>query len=518
MKRTLTLILMFVTCLATFAQQDDPNSRRNLMVGSFSGQRSSELRKAVLEDLVGTHRFNVYEESVYRNLPKEVREKIVLHGIVSGNVKSLKTEKKTWETTASDGTKKTNSRWESEMEWSITITDPQTDKTITTKNFTNYGSHSTEREKAELDALTLGNKIISFFENQYPVTTTIVTLDDVNKNKAKSATIAVGSKSSIYRGMEFDASIRTADKWKKIGELKIKEINSETQSTCNITSGGKEIKDAFEEGLEISLTSHAIPSLLTIFTNKKIAPRLGDIKPDDNARRNILLGTVTGNSSYTQDLHTQLTEALRTSHRAAIFSQSEYNKLTDSQRAATTIHGILSGYVIDCSTTSEQLENFMKETYTLWTTKVRWVASIVNPASGEMIYLTIRTGSGSSKESGSKSVEAALKNASADIDDLLYQTFPLDGSIATLDEADKKKARTVTIDLGSKDAVYKGLTFAVFVQDATSEWENIGRLEITDIVDDGHSTCKVTKGGADIKKALEEGIPNRIVSFYEVSF
>lgn len=517
MKRTLTFLTLLLVAAFAFGQQDDPNSRRNLLLGGFSGSYGRDLRREVLVDLVGIHRFNVYEESVYDNLPRDTRQKIQLHGVVTGQVKNVKTERKTWETKASDGTVKRESKWETELEWTLTITDPQTREVLRSENFSNFGEHPTDRSKSEADAVSgLGSKVIYLFENYYPVRTTVLTIDESNKGKAKGVTIAVGGSASVYKGMEMTVYVQDGGRWNSIGELKIKEINSATQSSCSVEKGGKEILSAFEEGREMRAVSHAVSTLKSIFSRKKMAPRLEEFNVADNTKRNIVLGTFTSGMGYAQSLFDQVAGNISHSSRANIYSMKDYNSWDNDRRAS--VHGILSGYIYFFDVTSERLENYKKETYTEWKATLRWLVYVVDPVTGEQKYQGFRSGEATSDESRDKAVEKAIERASSGMDYFLYQSYPIGGTILTLDEADKKKAKRVTVDLGEDAAIYTGLQFAVFAEDATSEWEYIGRVEVTDASDKAKPQCKVTDGGAEIKKALEEGSANRIVSFKEVTF
>lgn len=109
-------------------------------------------------------------------------------------------------------------------------------------------------------------------------------------------------------------------------------------------------------------------------------------------------------------------------------------------------------------------------------------------------------------DSPEKALGNALKLVTSKITNACNLTWPLYASIIEGERAKKDKQKEVYIDLGTQDAVFKGLTFHVYSVKKVAGHEakkEIGRLKISEVMGDDISLCKVTKGGADIKTALD---------------
>lgn len=91
----------------------------------------------------------------------------------------------------------------------------------------------------------------------FPITTEIVTIDEVTGAKAKSVTIAVGKDAGVYYNMPFYVfEYIGGDSWQKIGDMKLIFSNQANRAQCKVTNGGKAIKTAIEEGRKVRIMSH----------------------------------------------------------------------------------------------------------------------------------------------------------------------------------------------------------------------------------------------------------------------
>lgn len=94
-------------------------------------------------------------------------------------------------------------------------------------------------------------------------------------------------------------------------------------------------------------------------------------------------------------------------------------------------------------------------------------------------------------------------------------SFPLFANIIEGASEKKDKQKEVYIDLGTASRVDTGLYFAVYVVQTVAGKEakkEIARLRVTEIMGDDISLCKVTHGGKELKKALDEGKEIRVMS------
>lgn len=94
-------------------------------------------------------------------------------------------------------------------------------------------------------------------------------------------------------------------------------------------------------------------------------------------------------------------------------------------------------------------------------------------------------------------------------------SFPLFANIIEGASEKKDKQKEVYIDLGTAAGVDTGLYFAVYAVQTIAGKEakkEIARLRVTEIMGDDISLCKVTHGGKELKKALDEGKEIRVMS------
>lgn len=90
----------------------------------------------------------------------------------------------------------------------------------------------------------------------------------------------------------------------------------------------------------------------------------------------------------------------------------------------------------------------------------------------------------------------------------LNDAFPLYASIVEGKRATDKKSKEVYIDLGDKWGCYEGQHFGVYTVKTVAGKEAkklIGQLKVTETMGDEISACKVQRGGADIKNAIDAG-------------
>ncbi len=109
-------------------------------------------------------------------------------------------------------------------------------------------------------------------------------------------------------------------------------------------------------------------------------------------------------------------------------------------------------------------------------------------------------------------LETIAKNLKKQLND----SYPVYANIIEGDRVKKDKQKEVYIDLGDIHRVNKGLNFKVFTFKTVAGREarkEIGRLRIEEVMGDDISLCKVTKGGVDIKAALDAGEPLIIISY-----
>lgn len=112
-----------------------------------------------------------------------------------------------------------------------------------------------------------------------------------------------------------------------------------------------------------------------------------------------------------------------------------------------------------------------------------------------------------------KSVDAAINEAlkflAKRISRYHNELYPLNASIIERGDIKKDKQKEVYIDLGSEEGAFVGMQLTVYsVKIVAGRYaqKELGRLKVTDVMGKDISLCKVTKGGKEIKEALESGM------------
>lgn len=114
-----------------------------------------------------------------------------------------------------------------------------------------------------------------------------------------------------------------------------------------------------------------------------------------------------------------------------------------------------------------------------------------------------------------KAMTNAIEYLSTRITKHYNKLFPLYASIVEGGNVKKQKQKEVYIDLGELHGVCRGMHFDVFLSRTVAGKEartQIGQLKISEVEGDEISLCKVTRGGNEIKSALEDGKSLVIIS------
>lgn len=204
----------------------------------------------IISELGKTERLYALTLDQYNSLGADKRASLVIDGLLTATAGNCRTEREARESYTSYTTK---------AEWMLLLTDAKTGEILYSDNSIGNGL-STESEAKSIDkAINHASVPMDYIvDKAYPIYTTISTVDEFKKNKAQTVTIEVGSKSPVYSGMKLQVYILNADnEWTSIGELKVKEIKSESQSSCSVTSGAADIMAAFEEGTATRVVTKA---------------------------------------------------------------------------------------------------------------------------------------------------------------------------------------------------------------------------------------------------------------------
>lgn len=144
---------------------------------------------------------------------------------------------------------------------------------------------------------------------------------------------------------------------------------------------------------------------------------------------------------------------------------------------------------------------------------ISYTLKVVDPSNGSLKTTKSFSHGGTLTETftGDTPQEAILKTfkeIKLDMDNLINESFKLEGTIVQIESVKNDKAVTVYIDLGSKQGIQKGQQFLVFAEvDAAGvlSRKEIGRLDVKEVMGETRSLCKVGKGDKEIFEAEKNG-------------
>ncbi len=503
MKKLFTLLALTAMIL-TAAAQPDPNSRRTVIVDQVSGQSSSIVKYQFINGLAETTRLNIYDSRHYDRLPKALKQTILVDAILTAQVDSITTRKVEQKIKDKNGNPYT--KWQSRCYATLKVLDPKTRAVLATRNLKGYGSHDTDAAQAEEAAIrTISVDLNAFVDEYWPVVGEIITVNEVKDQKAKSVTINLGSASSVYGNMQF--YVYNANN-EKIGGLKMDEISSSDKSLCTVRSGGDTIQAAIANGEKLKVISHKLDIVNDILTvEKKTSPITSEPKPDCNKIHTVLYTGAVGISEVNNYIDQMIMEELIESKRLYALSLEQYNKATPEQRESLVIDGILTA-----TAGFYRTEREAKESYTSYSTKGEWMLMLTDAHTGEILYSETYPASGFSVKSEQEAIQKAFSKGALMLDHIIDKAYPIYTTIKTVDLVKKDKAKTVTIGVGSQSPVYEKMKLDVYVLNADNAWTSIGELKVDEIKNENETSCSVSKGGAEIKEAVESNTPTRVVT------
>ncbi|MBR0170474.1 MAG: hypothetical protein IJQ14_06500 [Bacteroidales bacterium] len=246
-----------------------------------------------------------------------------------------------------------------------------------------------------------------------------------------------------------------------------------------------------------------------------------------NAKLNLVVGGFSGD--YASDQRVNVLHELTKSHRANVIEQSAYESLPKDVRAKMRIDAVITG---KCDIKTERKEttrtdkNGNKKVVPLYETKMTTSLTFTDPRDGKAILTPVFENS-ETDEDRNKSINSAIEVGHTrgkqlmllmvqlyTLDEYLQETYPVTGKIVTVNESKKGKAESVTINLGSRDAIYRGQTFEVVFY-KNGKQKNYGRMRVREINNDSLATCIVEKDGKNIMAAVESGEDVNITSYVQ---
>ena len=223
----------------------------------------------------------------------------------------------------------------------------------------------------------------------------------------------------------------------------------------------------------------------------------------DNTRRTVLFSEVSGPNAVGVKYY--MLRAFAETKRLNIFDSRSYNQLPQSLRDNVKLDAVFTA-VVDSMPTRKMKDILTGEmkwfSYSYVTLQVR------NPKTNAIVTTTNLRGSGSDSKDADKAIESAMLTLSNDVTSFIDGYYIVRGNILSVDESKKQKAQLVTINVGSSSSIYEKMKFNVL----NANGDQLGRLQVKEILGSDRTICKVSGGGDTIQKAFEAGEELRIAS------
>ena len=214
-------------------------------------------------------------------------------------------------------------------------------------------------------------------------------------------------------------------------------------------------------------------------------------------------------SKYVNDVRAKVISGISKSYRLrAIDGQFKPNEVMDD---GSTLYA--DGTVTNISVThSEQVVNKEKRTTRMvYKAQISVTVRLKDAATDAVVNSTtfnVTDYDCSWVETSEGAIVNALSQLGAKIRGYYDLHFPLSANIIEGASEKKDKQKEVYIDLGSQFPVYKGLHLQVYSVKTVAgkkARKALGKGKIAEVMGEDISLCKVTKGGSEIKQAIDAG-------------
>lgn len=197
-------------------------------------------------------------------------------------------------------------------------------------------------------------------------------------------------------------------------------------------------------------------------------------------------------------------------------SESAMGDATARSESMTTLGAgyLLQGQIISMTTSKEK----DSEGKIYYKGSVAYTLKVIDASNGTLKGTQTFEHKGFTGGRGNTSEEAILKTldyVKINMGDFVDEQFKMEGTIVQSGEVSKQKVKTVYIDLGKNKGVLERQKFLVYEEvDIAGEIsrQEIGQLNVKEVLSAGRSLCKVSKGGEEIFDALQRGATLIVVS------
>ncbi|MBR5174569.1 MAG: hypothetical protein IKW89_01415 [Bacteroidales bacterium] len=287
-----TVVAMMLASVCVFSQDDDRNpiiiaSMNNLeythkkadksagsVIGEIAtavltGQTSKQMegyqgavRSAILKGMTDAYRLRVVDGPLTKS-EVETPGSIYVDATLNNISTTTKNEVKEYEEKNKDGEKVKKTRTEVYYRALLSVTlhvkDAMTDEVIASPSFKISESDMSwvnSPERAVENAINrLSSLVMKFFDGMYPLTCEIIERGGIKNDKQKQVYIDLGSAQGLHEGQTFAIYTKRLIGGKEartqVARLRVKKIEGEEVSLCKVLSGGRDLKAALDEDLDL---------------------------------------------------------------------------------------------------------------------------------------------------------------------------------------------------------------------------------------------------------------------------
>lgn len=226
-------------------------------VTSSHDEFAESVRASVVKGFSGVRRFNTIDGYFKEG---EVQENVqALY--VEGTINNISTTTELF--TPGDKDIKPYDVYKSLIDVSVNVKDAHDDHIVDSRIFyiTEYDCSWVKSAEAAISnaLIALSNKISKHYNKMFPLNARIIEPGGVKKDKQKELYIDLGSLAGSFEGLKLTVySIKTVagiPAQKELGTIVVREVMGEHVSLCKVQSGGKYIKSAIDEGMDVIAVS-----------------------------------------------------------------------------------------------------------------------------------------------------------------------------------------------------------------------------------------------------------------------
>lgn len=281
----------FIACVTVFSQDDrnpiimasmnnlqynqkKADRRPGTVIGEIAtavltGQSSKDMegyqnavRSAILKGMTEAYRLHVVDGPLTKEEAETIGS-IYVDGTLNNISTTTKNEVVEYEEKNKEGEKvkktRTDVYYRALLSVTLHVKDAMTDAVIASPSFSISESDMSwvnSPQKAVDNAVARLSKLVTkFFDGMYPLTCQIIERGGIKNDKQKQVYIDLGSAHGLHEGQTFaiytKRMIGGKEARNQVARLRVKKIEGDEVSFCKVLSGGKDLKIALDEGLEL---------------------------------------------------------------------------------------------------------------------------------------------------------------------------------------------------------------------------------------------------------------------------